>query len=245
VAGACEGGTYALRVIREDVFARLRLCLDDRPCLRRVFETPVIAVLVGRVLGVANDASACCGIAVVPFEPADLGLASSGADRKFHDRQHADRGALIPTGKILAQPCEFIQRRSPRPTGRFADQTQLPARVACLLHDLGADRQFIDAACSSQDDADPDQVVCHDGRFGALGAGLAECMALREFEMGLLAALPLGDRLERLDIPMDQPGERGRSLPLSGKGGGIFERNLAMLAQLSAAVRCAKVLRSR
>src|SRR5665213_3923782 len=36
VAGACEGGTYALRVIREDVLAGLRLCLDDRPRLRRV-----------------------------------------------------------------------------------------------------------------------------------------------------------------------------------------------------------------
>src|SRR5450631_2794103 len=31
VAGACEGGAYALRVIREDVLARLRLRLDDRP----------------------------------------------------------------------------------------------------------------------------------------------------------------------------------------------------------------------
>src|SRR5450631_3806210 len=108
VASACEGGTYALRVMREDVFAGLRLCLDDRPRLRRVFETPVIAVLVGRVLGVANDARACRGVVVVPFEPADLGLASSGADRELHDGEHADRGALIPVRKILTQPCELF-----------------------------------------------------------------------------------------------------------------------------------------
>jgi hypothetical protein len=58
MAGACERGTYALWVIREDKLSRLRLCLDEPAALRRVFETPVIAVLVGRVLGVANDASA-------------------------------------------------------------------------------------------------------------------------------------------------------------------------------------------
>jgi hypothetical protein len=33
---------------------------------------------------------------------------------------------------------------------------------------------------------------------------------------------------ERLDLPADQPGERRRSLLLSGQGGGIFERDLAM-----------------
>jgi hypothetical protein len=60
------------------------------------------------------------------------------------------------------------------------------------------------------------------------GIGLAERMALQEFEMGLLAALPLGDCLERLDIPANQLGERGRSLLLSDQGGGIFKRNLAM-----------------
>ena len=245
VAGAGEGGTYALRVIREDVLARLRLCLDDRPRLRRVFESPVIAVLVGRVLGVANNASACCGIVVVPFEPADLGLASSGADREFHDGKHADSRALIPMRKILAQPCEFIRRRPPHPPARFADQTQFPARVARQLHDLGEDRQFFDTASGSQDDADPDQVICHGGRSGAFsapranvidqhrggqvhGVHLAERMALQEFEMGLLAALPFGDRLERLDIPTDQLGERGRSLLLTDKCGGIFECNLAM-----------------
>ena len=34
VAGTREGGTNALRVIREDVVARPRLCLDDRPRFR-------------------------------------------------------------------------------------------------------------------------------------------------------------------------------------------------------------------
>jgi hypothetical protein len=62
------------------------------------------------------------------------------------------------------------------------------------------------------------------------GIRLAERMALQEFEMGLLTAPPLGDRLERLDIPADQLGERGRSLLLSDKGGGILKRNLAMLS---------------
>src|ERR1700687_2446325 len=34
VAGTREGGAYALRVIREDVIVRPRLCLDDRPRFR-------------------------------------------------------------------------------------------------------------------------------------------------------------------------------------------------------------------
>jgi len=40
VAGAREGGPHALGVIREDVLCGLRLCLDDRPRLRRGERSP-------------------------------------------------------------------------------------------------------------------------------------------------------------------------------------------------------------
>jgi hypothetical protein len=74
-------------------------------------------------------------------------------------------------------------------------------------------------------DADTDKIV-DDGRracaFGAArahmidqhrgrehqGVRLADGVTLEELQMGLLASLPLGDRLEGLDVPPDQFRER-------------------------------------
>lgn len=122
VARACEGRSYALGVIREDVLARLRLCLDDRPRLRRVFETPVIAVPVGRVLGVANNASACCRIVVVPFQPTDLSLASSGAD------WNSMTGSMQIVDRLSRRAKYSRRRESSSGVGRRARLRALPIR---------------------------------------------------------------------------------------------------------------------
>lgn len=96
-----------------------------------------------------------------------------------------------------------------------------------------------------RDDADPDEVV-DDGRWaGAVGAarlnvpnkltggqldgiGLAERVALQEFQMGLLAALPARDRLECIDVPADQLGDGGRAVLYANQGCRVFKRDFAV-----------------
>lgn len=53
-------------------------------------------------------------------------------------------------------------------------------------------------------------------------------MPLQELKMSLLAALLARNRLERLDIPVDQFRERRRTVPLASQRGGLFERDFAM-----------------
>ena len=69
-----------------------------------------------------------------------------------------------------------------------------------------------------------------DQHRGGQGQGicLVERVSLEEFEMSLLAALPLGDSLERADIPADQLGERGRSWLHSDTGRWVFECNFTV-----------------
>ena len=55
-AGPRKRGTDTLGVKGEYVFARLGLYGDKRPGLMRVFESPVVPILVGRVLGVPDHA---------------------------------------------------------------------------------------------------------------------------------------------------------------------------------------------
>jgi hypothetical protein len=54
-------------------------------------------------------------------------------------------------------------------------------------------------------------------------------MALQEFEMRLLASLPLRDRLERIDIPADQFRDCGRTIPGANQGTRALELDFAML----------------
>src|SRR5688572_18394220 len=53
-------------------------------------------------------------------------------------------------------------------------------------------------------------------------------MPLQELKMGLLAALPARNRLERLDIPVNQLRERRRTVPLASQRCGLFERDFTM-----------------
>jgi len=63
--------------------------------------------------------------------------------------------------------------------------------------------------------------------------------------MTLLASLPFGDRLERLDVPADERCKRHRPALLAARHALVFELHFVVLAQESAAERWVKVLASR
>jgi hypothetical protein len=112
----------------------------------------------------------------------------------------------------------------------------LPPRLTCLLDDLRAHRKLPDVLGGSKHDSEPHQVIC-DGRSACalcaprwnmidqhcgvetVGIEFSERIALQEFEVRLLAPLPLGDRGKRLDIPTYQLGERWGSVLNTGERG--------------------------
>lgn len=53
-----ERRANAFRIVREDEFGTCALTFNDCPSLRGVFESAVIAFLVGRMLRVSHDAGA-------------------------------------------------------------------------------------------------------------------------------------------------------------------------------------------
>ena len=66
------------------------------------------------------------------------------------------------------------------------------------------------------------------GRKGVRN-GFAERMPLQEFQMSLLASLPAGNGLKRVDVPADQLCKSGCSLLDTNQGCRVFERDLAVL----------------
>jgi hypothetical protein len=57
---------------------------------------------------------------------------------------------------------------------------------------------------------------------------LAERMALQEFQMSLLTALPLRDALEVIDVPADEFGECRCALLDANERRGVFQRDFPM-----------------
>jgi hypothetical protein len=245
VAGPRERSTDALGVKGEYEFARLGLCGHKRPGLGRVFEPPVVPILVCRVLGVPDHAGPGGLVVVAPLQAADLGLSPGRGDGEIHNDLHGDLRAPVAPLEVLAQPGKFVVGRSPIVPFGLADQPQLTAGRPRLLHDLGNHRKLPDALGSSQNDADPDQIVDHGRGAGTLRTarlymsdqvrggegmrnGLAERMPLQELQMGLLASLPARNRLEGIDVPADQFCEGRGDLPQPSQLRRVFERNLAM-----------------
>ncbi len=245
VAGPRERSTDALGVKGEYIFARLGLCAYQRPSLGRVFESPVVPILVGRVLGVPYHASPRRLVVVAPFQTADLGLSPAEAIAKSMmtsmgisarrsrplkcSRSRASSSAVGRRLRLLGLP---ISRSS-----RQAD------RACCTISGLTGSSRTLLAAL--RNDADPDQVVDRGCGAGALrtaglnmpyqvgrGEGVrnvsAKRMPLQEFQMSLFASLPARNRLEGVDVPADQFGKGRGASPQPSELPRIFERNLAM-----------------
>jgi len=98
----------------------------------------VIAVLVGRVLGVSHKTSAADSIVVAPLEATDLGFPAGGGDREFHDGLRRDLGSPAATREISFESGELIRCRTPRAAAWLADESQLATGIARLLDDLRA-----------------------------------------------------------------------------------------------------------
>jgi hypothetical protein len=144
------------------------------------------------------------------------------------------------------KPREFVGGRPPSAFLEFADQSQFATGAPRLLHNFWTHRKFFDALGGSQNDADPNQIV-DDGRWAStlratclnvpneIGGregvrnGLAERVALQEFQVRLFASLSTRDSLKRLDVPTDQFRNRRRAELLSRQLVGVFERDFAML----------------
>lgn len=245
MAGPCERGADALRVIGEDVFAGLGLCSYERPGLGRVFEPSVVSVLGSWVLGIPDHAGPRGLIVVAPFQAADFRLPPRGENGEIHDGLHRNFRSPVAALEVLSQSGEFLFGRSPGAPLGLADQSQLAAGCLSLVDDLRAHWELPYALGGPQNDANPDQVIDYGRGAGTLCAarlhmpnqvrgskgvrnGLAERMPLQELHMGLFAALPARDSLEGVDIPADQFREGWGVETEAGQLGRIFERDFAV-----------------
>ncbi len=122
------------------------------------------------MLRVPGQASSRGLIVVAPFESADFRLPPRRGDGEIHDCLHGNGGAPIATLEMLPQPFEFLGGRPPCAPPRLADEAQLATGCPRLLHDLRPHRKLLDALGSPKNNADPDQVIEHGRRSGAIRA---------------------------------------------------------------------------
>jgi hypothetical protein len=118
---------------------------------------------------------------------------------------------------------------------------------------LRIDGETFDALRSTEHHADPHEVVHNRGGAGAVGssrpnvvdqefsgegycADLAEPMAFKKLKVRLLASLPFGDRLERVDVPANELAQGLGSVLRLLDGGRVLEFNFSTARPL---VRCA------
>jgi hypothetical protein len=156
------------------------------------------------------------------------------------DVGHWNLRAPILMSEELAQMPKLVERGSPRTLTRLADEAQLAAGVACFLDGIGSYRKVSDGLCGTQDNADPHQIIDDRGGPGPIGppcphvfdqngrreiedVGFADGVASEEFHMALLAPLPLRDRLEGLDVPSNELGQRNRFAPVLPNRSRAFE----------------------
>jgi hypothetical protein len=243
-SGECS--TDALSIKGKDVLGLSRLSVYDCPGLWRVLEASVIAFLVPRMLRIPHQAGPTDLVVVDPFEAGDFGLSPRRSGGEVHDGHHGEVRPLVTRDEVVAQLREFLRRRSPRALARFADEAQRCARFARLLRYLRAHRDLLDVARGPQHDANPNQIA-HDRRRSCAvrttaahvanqrrrgefeGIYLTDLVVFEELEMALLASLPFGNRLEGLDVPADERGQRNGHVLHPPGHGLVFELHFAVL----------------
>jgi hypothetical protein len=170
MAGPSKRRPDALGVVRENELVRAWLGLHDRPGARRIFEAPMVSFLGRWMLGIAHHAGLVGPIVVLPLEAADLGFATGGRQRKFHDTEHGDLRTLVAPSELVAETREFIRRRAPSAFAGLPGEAKFRLCLVCLLLDLRAHRKLPDVLGGPQDDPEPYQVICEGGGSCAFGA---------------------------------------------------------------------------
>ncbi len=166
----------------------------------------------------------------------------------------------MPSKKTSAQPfrntplvrveaAQLLRCRTPLASSGLADQTQLATSGARLLGDGRVDRKLSNALGRPKDDPNPSQVVGHGGGSGTGSAtapnmidedgggeqervALADRVVLQKLQVGLLASLPLGDRLELIDVPPNELAQARRPVLDSDESCRILQGYLAGLRPL-------------
>jgi hypothetical protein len=119
---------------------------------------------------------------------------------------HAVRASLHPPPAIPGRPSRSWRREAQRRSRRGHRRRS----QSCAVSAPGA--HMIDEGCGGQVE----------------DVGLPYRMALEKLEMRLFAPLPLGEGLERLDVPADEFAQGNGGVLLSPERDRIFELHLAM-----------------
>jgi hypothetical protein len=197
-SGKCSADAF--RVVGIDVFALLRLFLNNRPGVGRVFEAAVVPSLL-----VGCFASRTSPVLI-------LGSLSVHSRRQISAWRRAEAIATSMMStmgmsarasrwvKKLAQSREFVCCRSACALARLADEPQLAAGIASLLDRFGPYRKVLDRLRGTEHDTNPDQVIDDGGRSRSV---CPPC--LHVFDQGRrreLEDIRLADRVTRQEFQM-------------------------------------------